>query len=81
MMGFNDCMMGGDDTKSTLPNYSLVGFGFGGGNQLVPLMHLSFHGIPPLRLDDDDLVISFVIWGTLYWVCAEVMEATFRHGR
>ena len=51
---------------STLPNYSIVGFGFGDGNQLVPLMHLSFHGIPPLGLAHDGLVISFVIWGLFF---------------
>ena len=80
MMGFNDCMAMETNTKSTLPNYSIVGFGFGDGNQLVPLMHLSFCGIPPLGLVHDGLVISFAIWG-LYYLCVEVMEATFRPGR
>ena len=50
MMGFNDCMVGGDNTKLMLPNYSLVGFGSGGGNQLLPLMHLGFYDILPLGL-------------------------------
>ena len=43
---------------STLPNYGIVGFVFGGGNQLVPLMQLGFRGIPPLGLDHNGLVIS-----------------------
>ena len=38
-----------------------MGFVFGGGNQLVPLMHRDFCGIPPLGLAHDGLVISFVI--------------------
>ena len=63
MMGFNDCMEKETITKSTFPNYSIVGFGFGGGNQLVPLIHLGFHGILPLGLAYDGLGISFVIWG------------------
>ena len=58
MMGFIDCMVDGDYTNLTLPNYSIVGFGFGGGNQLVPLIHLGFCAIPPLVLAHDALVIS-----------------------
>ena len=46
MMGFIDCMVGGYYTNSMLPNYSIVGFGFGGGNQLLPLMHLDKRGKP-----------------------------------
>ena len=57
-MGFNIFRAIQTNTKSTLPNYSLVGFGFGGGNQLVPLMHLGFCGSPPLGLAHDGLVIS-----------------------
>ena len=57
---FNSCMEMEAHTNSTLWNYSIVGFGFGGGKQLVPLMHLGFHGIPPLGLAHDGLVISFV---------------------
>ena len=71
MMGFNDCMVGEDYTKSMLPNYSLVGFHFGGGNQLVPLMHLGFHGILPLDLAHNDLGILFFIW-SFPWLCVEV---------
>ena len=70
-MGFNDCMVGGDYIKSTLPNYSLIGFGFGGGNQLVPLMHLGFHGSQDLGLDHDGLDISFFILG-FSWLYTEV---------
>ena len=55
MMGFNDCMVGGDDTKLMLPNYVLAGFGFGCGNQLVPIMHLGFHDNLPLGLSHDGL--------------------------
>ena len=51
------------NTKSTLPNYSIVGFGFGDGNQLVPLMHLGFRGSPHLGLAHDGFVTSLVIWG------------------
>ena len=57
MMGFIDCMVGGDYTNSMLPNHSIVGFGFDGGNQLVPLMHLGFRGRPPLGFAHDSLVI------------------------
>ena len=56
------------NTKSTAPNYRLVVFVFGGGNQLVPLMHLGFCGIPPLGLAHDGLVISFVFWGLFFSV-------------
>ena len=38
-------------------------FGFDVGNQLVPLMHLGFHGSPKLGLDHGGLVISLVNWG------------------
>ena len=62
-MGFNDCMAKETIKKSTFPKYSIVGFGFNGGNQLVPLMCLGFHGILPLGLAHDGLCISFVIWG------------------
>ena len=66
-MGFNDCMEMETNTNSMLPNYGIVSFVFGGGNQLVPLMHLGFHGIHPLGLAQDGLVISFSIWG-LCWL-------------
>ena len=56
--GFNPCMAMEINTNSTLPNYSIVGFHFGGGNQLVPLMHLGFRGRPPLVLAHDGLFIS-----------------------
>ena len=56
--GFNPCMAMEINTNSTLPNYSIVGFGFGCGNQLVPLIHLGFCGSPPLGLAHDGLVIS-----------------------
>ena len=50
MMGFNDCMVGVDYTKLTLPNYSLVGFGLVVETSWFPLMNLGFRGIPPFRL-------------------------------
>ena len=56
------------NTKLAIPNYSLVGFVSGGGNQLVSLMHLGFRGIPPLGLAHDGLVISFVFWGLFFLV-------------
>ena len=66
--GFNPCMAMEINTNSTLPNYSIVGFHFGGGNQLVPLMHLGFHGRPPLVLAHDGLFIllSFGVFSWLY---------------
>ena len=64
-MGFNDCMAMETNTKSTLPNYSIVGFGFGDGNKLVTLMHVGFHGILPLGLAHDGLVFSLS-----FWVCS-----------
>ena len=70
-MGFNDYMEKETITKSMLPNYSIVGFGFGGVNQLVSLMHLGFHGIPPLGLAHDGLVNLLVIWG-FSCLCTEV---------
>ena len=62
-MGFNDSIEKETITKSTFPNYSIVGFRFGGGNQLVPLMHLGFRGSLPLGLANNGLGILFVIWG------------------
>ena len=70
-MGFSDYMANDTITKSMLPNYSILGFGFGGGNQLVPLMHLGFLWQPSLGLTQVGLGISFVIWG-FSWLCAEV---------
>ena len=78
-MGFIDCMVGGDYTNLMLPNYSLVGFGFGGGNQLVPLIHLGFCAIPPLVLAHDALVISLSFGVVLR--DTGVMEVTFRPRR
>ena len=80
MMGFSNYMEKETITKSTLPNHSIVGFGFGGGNHLVPLMNLGFCCSPPLGLAHDSLVISFSIWG-FSWLCTEVMEVNFRLGR
>ena len=71
MIWFNDYMEKETITKSTLPNYTIVGFGFGGGNQLVPLMHLGFHGSLPLGLAHDGLCISFFNWG-FTWLYIEV---------
>ena len=62
LKGLNPYMEMETNIISTLPNYGIVGFGFGGGNQLVPLMHLGFCGILPLGLDHDRLVNSFAIW-------------------
>ena len=69
--GFNPCMAMETNTNLSLPNYGIVGFGFGGADQLVPLMHLGFHGSPPLGLAHDGLVNLFVIWG-FSCLCTEV---------
>ena len=37
-------------------------FGFDVGNEMVPLMHLGFRGIPNLCLTHDGFAISLVIW-------------------
>ena len=63
LMGFNPCMGIETYVKAIVSNYNKVGFGFDIGNQLVPLMHLGFHGNPNLGLAHDGLVISPVIWG------------------
>ena len=78
--GFNPCMEMETNTNSMLPNYGIVGFGFGGGNQLVPLMHLGFHGSPPLGLAHDGLVISFSIW-VLSWLYTGDNGETSKMGR
>ena len=55
-------------------------FGFGGEYQLVPLMHLGFHGIPHLGLDLDGLSFHLSI-GVCIGSILRIMEATFRPGR
>ena len=71
MKGFNDYMAKETITKSTFPKYIILGFGFYGGNELVPLMHLGFHGSLPLVLAYVGLGILLVIWG-FPWLYAEV---------
>ena len=78
--GFNDCMEMETNTKSELPNYGIVGFGFSDGNQLVPLMYLGFCGSSPLGLAHDGLVISFAIWG-LSWLYTEDNGGDLQNGK
>ena len=50
LMGFNPCMWMEAIIIATIPNYGKVCFGLDNGYQLVPLMHLGFHGSPSLGL-------------------------------
>ena len=63
LKGFNPCMAMETNIISKLPNYGKVVFGLGGGNQLVPLMHIGFRGNRNLGLAHDGFFISLVIWG------------------
>ena len=59
MLGFYNLHGSGDYCFATISNYNKLGFGFDVGIELVPLMHLGFHGSPNLGLAHDGLVFSF----------------------
>ena len=77
-LGFNDLHGSGGYHFEMISTMAKWVFGYDIGNQLVPLMHLGFHGSPNLGLAHNGLVISLrhleFGLGSEQWKCRQPLD-------